>query len=125
MQARLHAVGLKVLDYPRMKAFYQDTLGFAVERADEDREDRKACFFAGATPFYLVYDAPREGDPPPAARIRTRVDFHVDDVQAAWQEISAKVEKVNGPPHPTRWGGVGFSFKDPEGTTIHILQGKR
>ncbi len=56
---------------------------------------------------------------------RTRIDLHVPDVQAAWEEIKAKIPDANGPPHPTRWGGVGFSIKDPEGTTIHILQGKK
>jgi uncharacterized glyoxalase superfamily protein PhnB len=72
-----------------------------------------------------VFDAPRPGDPPPVPKIRCRLDLHVDDVQTAWTELSAKIPEANGPPHPTRWGGVGFSIKDPEGTVIHVLQGKK
>ena len=123
MDARIYSLGLKVNDYPRMKAFYEGTLGFAVARAFEDRDDHKACFFAlQGSPFYIVWDLPAAGEE--AGRQRIRLDLHVKDVQAAWVEISAKVPDANGPPHATRWGGFGFSIKDPEGTTIHILQGK-
>ena len=123
MDARIYSVGLQVADYPAMKAFYADTLGFPVARAFEDRADHKACFFAlSGSPFYIVWD---EGRVSGAAAPRVRVDFHVADVEASWREISAKVPAAEGPPHATRWGGFGFSLIDPEGTTIHVLQGKR
>ena len=123
MDARVYSVGLQVADYAACKAFYAGALGFPVARAFEDRADHKACFFALAgAPFYIVWD---EGHVKGEAEPRVRLDFHVADVQAAWSELSAKLPHAKGPPAATRWGGFGFSVTDPEGTTVHFLQGKK
>ena len=126
MTARLHSVGLKVVDYGKMRAFYEGVLGFPVARAFEEKVDHKACFFAlDGGLFYIVWDQPKEGDAPMAPKTRARLDIHVADIEETWTRLSAQIPDAKGPPHPTRWGGFGFSIKDPEGTVIHVLQGKK
>jgi catechol 2,3-dioxygenase-like lactoylglutathione lyase family enzyme len=126
MTARLHSIGLKVVDYAKMKAFYEGVLGFRVARSFEEKVDHKACFFElDGGLFYIIWDEVKEGEQPLPAKTRCRLDIHVPDIEEAWKSLSAQVPGAKGPPHPTRWGGFGFSIKDPEGTVIHVLQGKK
>jgi catechol 2,3-dioxygenase-like lactoylglutathione lyase family enzyme len=126
---KIHSVGLIVGDYDRMLAFYRDVMGMTVVRRFEDRDAHKACVFdLGGSPFYIVWDRPAPGDRGPRegdARSRARLDLAVDDVGAEWARLAPLVPSAKGPPHATRFGGFGFSVKDPEGTVIHIVQDRK
>ncbi|MBI4859625.1 MAG: hypothetical protein HY815_05095 [Candidatus Riflebacteria bacterium] len=71
-----------------------------------------------------MWNKPEPGEPPPA-RTRARFELAVDDIEAAWNEVSPRLPEAKGPPHNTRFGFVGFSVRDPDGTTIHVLKAPR
>ena len=50
------------------------------------------------------------------------MNFLVDDVGRAFQELSAKGVRFTKGPEDTRWGGRIALFQDPDGNTLQLTQ---
>lgn len=50
------------------------------------------------------------------------VEFFVDDVDAAYQELKRKGVNFVKKPHDEPWGGREASFSDPDGNLLEIMQ---
>ena len=48
--------------------------------------------------------------------------IQVDDIQAAYEALTAKGVPFVGPPEKMPWGGTLAHFKDPAGNTLTLLQ---
>ena len=59
-------------------------------------------------------EPPRKGEPV--------VNFLVDDVDRACQELSARGVKFTKGPEDTPWGGRIALFEDPDGNTLQLTQ---
>lgn len=123
MEARLHTFGIKVADFERSLEFYRDRLGLTLLASTEDKKGRRqATFDTGGACFYIQWSKPDEGEPAGPRKPTARFDLAVDDIEAAWRAVSPNVSNPKGPPHMRHTGDLGFSVKDPDGTTIHFVQ---
>lgn len=110
--------GFSVDDIPTAKQFYADTLGLRVT----EENGMLTLHIAGDRPT-LVYPKP---DHTPATF--TILNFPVDDVDAAVDELSARgveFEKypVGDPKGIMRDNGPAIAwFKDPAGNTLSVIQ---
>ena len=117
--------GFAVDDLDRAREFYGDTLGLEIEVLDE--ENGLLTLHLAGDRDTLVYLSP-EMTPPSY----TILNFTVDDIDAAVDELSARgvsLEQYGNPDMPQdekgvmREGGPLIAwFKDPAGNTLSVLQ---
>lgn len=113
-------VGLPVGDHDRAIAFYVERLGFEVRR--------DATFGAGmrwvevAPPGATTTIALAPSPPGRASGVDSGVRLKVADAGAAHAALSAAGVDIDG--EVMRWPGVPpmFSFKDPDGNTLYIVE---
>ncbi len=114
MIRRIWDVTLTVTDLSQAVAFYRDLLGLPLKYQFPDY----AGFDVGGVELGLKTwggkEPPREGEPV--------VNFLVDDVDRAFQELSAKGVRFTKGPEDTRWGGRIALFQDPDGNTLQLTQ---
>jgi len=123
----LMAVELIVRDLAACTAFYRDTLGLQVRESESTAtsvsfqidnvyffllETAGAAQMASAEPLDLSI----EGSP------RVLLAAGVEDVDAAYQQLSAKGVRVLRPPTDQPWGLRTAYFADPEGNLWEINQ---
>jgi lactoylglutathione lyase len=114
-------VGIPVVDHDQAIAFYVQHLGFEVRR--------DATFGAGmrwvevAPPGATTTVALAPTSPGKSAGVDTGVRLTVADAGAAHAALSAADVDVDG--EVMRWPGVPamFSFRDPDGNTLYIVEG--
>lgn len=101
-------------DLAAAKAFYVDGLGFEVSfEASED--GRAGLMGLRRGTIQLTIDSPMEGHGREAC-----VSLEVADVDAYYEEWSAKV-KVLRAPKDEEWGARTFDLLDPFGNTIFVM----
>ena len=113
--------------FPEMLAFYRDTLGFAVERLDE--QDQFAEFKSDRVDFHLTtmatmkhasgsatFDEPRRGH---AFELAFQV-AKKSDVDRLYARIVARGGTPVAPPADKPWGQRMAFFADPDGN-VHDL----
>jgi lactoylglutathione lyase len=114
MIRRIWDVTLTVTDLSQAVAFYRDLLGLPLKYQFPDY----AGFDVGGVELGLKTwggkEPPREGEPV--------VNFLVDDVDRAFQELSAKGVRFTKAPEDTPWGGRIALFQDPDGNTLQLTQ---
>jgi catechol 2,3-dioxygenase-like lactoylglutathione lyase family enzyme len=119
------AAGLFVRDLTRCVIFYRDTLGLQVT----DSDPNSVGFSLGDRYFFLVevsaaahlisseaLELKIEGGP------RGLLAASVEDVDAAYEVLSAKGVKFLRPPTDQPWGLRTAHFADPEGNVWEINQ---
>lgn len=117
---------LRVDDYDRAKAFYQDTLGFKV--MDEPGQKGNGAVMAGNGTMFEIYERP--GMPAPQ---NTVLDLFVTDFDATMQELRDKGVKFEDYDIPEMGlkttNGVammgdlrGAWFKDTEGNILALAE---
>ena len=106
-------VNIFVSDLGAAIEFYRDTLGLGLRMGDE--AFGYASFEAGPVSFGIA-----KTDDADLLGRHTGVGFIVDDVDQAYEAMSAKGVEFEMPPTKQPWGGTLALFKDPDGN-VHYL----
>lgn len=101
-------VGLGVRDVDRLSAFYRDTLAL---RQSAAQPGVIAIFEVGDTDVFLL-----PGEPATA-----EFDLATDDVDAPHGGLAAADLECDAPKDDTRSAHRGFSFTDPEGNRVRVV----
>jgi predicted enzyme related to lactoylglutathione lyase len=114
MITRIWDITLTVADLKRAVGFYENILGLPKKYEYRDY----AGFDCGGIEIGLRtwgrLEKPRQGEPV--------VDFVVDDVDKAYQNLKEKGVCFIKPPEDAIWGGRFAVFTDPDGNTLQIVQ---
>jgi catechol 2,3-dioxygenase-like lactoylglutathione lyase family enzyme len=113
-------VSVPVSDQDRAKAFYVDTLGFALVREDDSIPG-----------FRWIQVAPRGGtialtlvtwfESMPAGSLRGLV-LRSNDIQADYNNLVARGVEFDGPPAPQPYATAEAVFHDPDGNSLVLQQ---
>lgn len=103
-------------DFPRLLAFYRDTLALTPRSV----KPSFANFEWGGFRFSLGSHSRVNGPNHDPERIM--VNFQVDDIHAAHRRLVSAGVRFTRPPEREAWGGWVATFHDPDGNTIQLLQ---
>jgi predicted enzyme related to lactoylglutathione lyase len=120
LEPRLWYVNVFVSDFERAVGFFQETLGLALQFADE--KFGYASFAPGGVRFGV---ARVDADSPEQRALvgrQTGVGFGVPDLQAAHAELEAKGVRFTMAPTKQPWGGFMATFADPDGNVFYLDQ---
>ena len=109
-------VNVFVSDFDAALSFYRDVLGF--QPANADAEFGYASFQTRPISFAIA-----QTDEDALVGRHTGVGFMVDDIDAAYQEMSGAGVSFEMPPTPQPWGGTLALFKDPDGNIFYLDPG--
>jgi catechol 2,3-dioxygenase-like lactoylglutathione lyase family enzyme len=116
-----HHIALLTRNFAEMEKFYTETLGFPVTR----RWDDVSIIFidVGSTTIELIGrdQAPEPGSQPGAF---DHLALHVDDVDAAYQELVEKGVRIRSEPRDFKEVRVCFFF-DPDGNVLELVKDPR
>ena len=112
-----HHVALRAIDFPAMKAFYTETLGFPVVGTIPGSE---ICFIGiGGTTIELV--PANEGEYVKPLTGLAHIAFEADDVDATYAALAAKGVKFVI--EPRNAGDIRLAFfLDPDGNEMEIFK---
>ncbi len=116
-----HHVAIFTQNFAAMETFYTQTLGFPVTLR---WDDVTIVFFdIGSTTVELIgrATAPAAGSPPGAIN---HIALHVEDVDAAYDELVAKNVTIKSPPANFKNIRICFFF-DPDGNTLELVEDPR
>ncbi len=113
---QLGYVNVFVSDFGRALTFYRDTLGLAVNTADE--AFGYASFNTGPASFAVA-----QTDEKTLVGRHTGVGFITADIDAAYATLQAKGVEFDMPPTKQPWGGTLALFKDPDGNLFYLDPG--
>lgn len=119
------AAELFVQDLAACGAFYRDTLGLAVQESDAE----SFTFKIGET-YFFVMTAKAASDLISEGRVEVKLAggprgmlaVEVEDVDAAYEALTAQGVTFLRPPTDQPWGLRTAHFVDPEGNPWEILQ---
>jgi phosphoserine phosphatase RsbU/P len=121
MITRIRYVSITVTDLDQAMEFYGSKLGFRV--LVEMPLPGNNRFVMVAPPeggSNLVFSLPLPGRTHTPS---TAISFETGDVQATYEQLSAKGVEFPRPPAKTSWGGVEAQFVDPFGNSFLLQQG--
>jgi catechol 2,3-dioxygenase-like lactoylglutathione lyase family enzyme len=125
---RLEGLTLTVESVAKSVEFYSKTLGLEVGYASEPAFAliKVGGDLAGSIGLLSVEEARKEGaeDSTPAQKAAIHVEFTTDDLDALYEELTAKGMTFHQPPHDEPWERVMTGF-DPDGYSVEIAQGRR
>lgn len=114
----INAVRVFVFDLPAAQAFYEDTLGLRLQHGNGD----VAVFDAGSCSLIVERADPDDEEERGFVGRFLGVSFSVHDVQAAYDDLSAKGVRFDGAPERQPWGGVLAHLLDPAGNVLTLVQ---
>lgn len=117
---KLAYVRVFVSDFERAVRFYSETLGMKPSvRSDEWRW----CQFETGEAALAIEaaEASEDGDDEEFAPGFLAISLQVDDIEAVYNELTAKGVEFLGPPEKMGWGGTLAHFKDPDGNVLTLL----
>jgi catechol 2,3-dioxygenase-like lactoylglutathione lyase family enzyme len=128
-----HHVGLSVADLDAEQRWYQLNLGLdeVVERVQLSEPPVRTVVLRAPSGLRLELievagSAPSSaGDPLEAARTQTygHLALEVDDLDAAFSELTAAGAHPVSPPAPGASAGIRFAYvQDPEGNLLELIQ---
>ena len=118
----LDYVVLVVEDLDRSLAFYRDHLGLSLRH----RAGNFAQLETGRTRFGLFTRAAmaealhQELEPPTVGQAAFELGFKVEDVDAAWNELTAAGVPGVTPPETRPWGQRTAYVRDPDGNLVEL-----
>ncbi|MET8127059.1 MULTISPECIES: VOC family protein [unclassified Streptomyces] len=116
----VHVLSSRVLlsptDPERSRVFYGESLGLPVYREFGTGPERGTVYFLGGG--FLEVSGRSAAPPSPALRLWVQVA----DVQAAYEELSARGIDVERPPVREPWGLVEMWISDPDGVRIAVVE---
>ena len=116
--AGLHHVALHARRFEKTLAFYAELFGMAVEW----RPDADNVYLTSGTDNLAIHRA--VGDIVEDGQRLDHIGFVVDkpvDVDSWYEYLTANEVEVDAPPRTHRDGARSFYCKDPEGTTVQII----
>lgn len=119
----MHSTPVYVNDQAAALAFYTDTLGFRVVDDNHMGEQRWIVVAPaeGETGISLqLPDGMGRQDNPATVGGHTGISFVTEDVQALYDDLTAKGVTFTGQPESMPWGGKGAHFSDPDGNMFFI-----
>ena len=119
MDFELSSIRVFVTDWERALAFYSETLGMPVSFAGAERG--WAELDTGAAHLALERTDPHDAEATELIGRFVGVSLKVDDVQAAYDELTARGVDFVEPPETQPWGGVLAHFRDPDGNVLTLL----
>lgn len=111
---------LHARDLPAMRRFYEDVLGFRLDRALSERWFE---YRLGSTILALTSAGGRYGDAPtPAGAASVQLAFRVppDKVALCAEELQARGVKLTSPLTDHAFGHRTIFFRDPDGNVLEI-----
>ena len=125
---RLEGLSLTVASVATSVEFYRGMLGLEVAYLSEPAFAMiKVGGSIGGTIGLLSVDAARKSgveESTPAQKRAIHIEFTTDDLDALYQELTAKGMVFDEPPHDEPWERVMTAF-DPDGYSVEIAQGRR
>ncbi|MET8330477.1 VOC family protein [Streptomyces sp. NPDC005181] len=116
----VHVLSSRILlsptDPERSRVFYGESLGLPVYREFGTGPERGTVYFLGGG--FLEVSGRSAAPPSPALRLWVQVA----DVQAAYEELSARGVAVERPPVREPWGLVEMWISDPDGVRIAVVE---
>lgn len=124
MVTHIHSATLMVRDQDAAIAFYTEKLGWE-KRADspfgEGHRWIEVAPHGAQTAVALITPA-SAGAPPEAAGSYNGVSVIADDVQKAYDELSARGVSFTQPPERMPWGPMATFFTDLDGNTLFLTE---
>ena len=122
----MHFVSVRVItdDVQRLVGFYADVLGMTPTWYTEDFAElaTPGCTLAvGSTRTMALFGA---GAARPAANHTAILEFHVEDVDAAYARVRGPegvVRDVVQAPTTQPWGNRSLLFRDPDGNLVNFF----
>ena len=118
MIKRIKFLGIPVRDQDRALAFYTEKLGFRIFTDQQFSETQRwiELSIPGAETGVVLFTPEGHED-----RIGTFVNtsWEVDNIQKAYEELSAKGVEFVAPPQVQPWGSYAI-MKDSEGNSINL-----
>jgi len=125
---RLEGLTLTVESVARSVEFYGGILGLDVAYHSEPAFAliKVGGELGGSIGLLSVQEAREEGaeDMSAAQRRAIHVEFTTDDLDALYEELTARGMTFREPPHDEPWERVMTGF-DPDGYSVEIAQGRR
>jgi len=125
MITRMNTTGVWVDNGEKAHDFYANKLGFKVMMDKKLGESGRFLMVVpqgGGTPLMVTTRMPGMADA--QVGVQTPIVWETDDIQATYEELSAK--GVEFPQAPTQqfWGGFEATIKDSAGNLFKLLQTK-
>lgn len=121
MITNVRFASVTVTDIDEAMRFYTETLGLPVVRETPlPGGNRFVMLGLSGGGSNLVFSMPLPGQEHTPTR---NIALGADDVQATFEELSAKGVEFARPPAQTPWGGVEAAFVDPFGNTFMVQEG--
>jgi catechol 2,3-dioxygenase-like lactoylglutathione lyase family enzyme len=125
---RFEGLTLTVDDVAASIAFYGGLLGLTVayDSAPAFAMIKIEGDAGGTIGLLSIDEARKEGAEPttPAQKRAIHIEFTTDDLDALYEELTAKGMIFHQPPHDEPWERVMTGF-DPDGYAVEIAQGRR
>ncbi len=116
---KLYAVRIFVRRFPEACAFYGETLGLSQRFRNDDMG--WAEFDVGGPCFGIERVQPGDAEGESMVGRFVGVSLRVDDIDAAYETLTAKGVAFAAPPQKQPWGGALAHFKDPDGNELTLL----
>ena len=120
MPYRVWYTTVYVVDFAAAVDFYADTMGLPLAR--RENEFGYAAFNTAGAQFSLARVDPEAENTAALVGRHTGLGLAVDDLQASFEELSAKGVEFPMPPTKQPWGGTIAMFQDPEGNVSFLDQ---
>ncbi len=120
MKSRIAYVNVGVRDLEKSVAFYRDVLGFKLEFSEPSFH--YARFDVGGFRFAIAASETDGFTGQPPGNRHTGIGLAVADVDAAYQEMTAKGVVFPMAPAKQPWGGYMGMFSDPDGNLYYLDQ---
>lgn len=119
MDYKLYAVRVFVTDWERAVRFYTETLGIPVAF----RSDADGWLQLATGEGQLALERVEPGDAESMALVGRYLgaSLRVDDVEAAYDQLSARGVAFVEPPERQPWGGVLAHLRDPDGNVLTLV----
>ena len=118
MPIRLCYTTVYVVDFAAAVDFYANTLGLPLKMRED--QFRYAAFDTGGAQFSLAEVDPKDENTSSLIGRHTGLGLAVDDLQASYEELSAKGVEFPMPPTKQPWGDTIAMFQDPEGNVSFL-----
>ena len=119
MDYKIHGVRVFVTDWEKALEFYSETLDMPIAFAAS--EAGWAELDTGAAHLALERVDPSDAEAADLTGRFVAVSLKVEDIQATYDELTARGVEFLGPPEEHSWGGVLAHLRDPEGNVLTLL----